>query len=72
MVIYEDKETYFLASSLVSMKAEGVIRHYSLRFLIDVFHRDAKQHLGLGGMEGQNHGRRQETLAPANAGPSRY
>ncbi len=47
VVIYEDKETYFLASSLVSMKAEGVIRHYSLRFLIDVFHRDAKQHLGL-------------------------
>lgn len=48
VAVYEGEETYFLASSLVSIKAEDLLRFYSLRFLIDVFHRDAKQHLGLG------------------------
>lgn len=47
VVVYEEEETIFLASSLVSLKAEGVLHHYSNRFLIEVFHKDAKQHLGL-------------------------
>jgi hypothetical protein len=48
VVVYEAEETIYLASSLISMKAEDVLSFYSMRFLIDVFHRDAKQHLGLG------------------------
>jgi hypothetical protein len=37
----------FYATSYCSLKAEDILRYYGMRWSIDLFHRDAKQHLGL-------------------------
>ncbi|MEM2759786.1 MAG: hypothetical protein QXW73_03230 [Nitrososphaerales archaeon] len=45
-----------------------IIADYMLRWKIENFHKDAKQHLGLKGT-GQEHGRHQEALVPCLPGP---
>ena len=46
--VYSGQEVSFLASSDPSLTIDAVLRYYEMRWSIEVFHRDAKQHLGLG------------------------
>ncbi len=45
--VYDGEETLLLASSDCSLTIDAVLRYYEMRWSIEVFHRDAKQHLGL-------------------------